>query len=174
MQGISAGIGWGNICAMVQGGADWAGQQASIVGTKLTMWAIWFRLTESMDAEVLATINAIVAAMMVVIFSQPENIRGAIIELKRSGRVTADPADAPRIAYNEAVMISGWLCIASTLIMTVYRPGESEGQILLVVASLVTMIGCFSGTLFFLYRYVQLKVFGAGGDDQPLDALRPS
>lgn len=53
MQGISAGIGWGNICAMVQGGADWAGQQASIVGTKLTMWAIWFRLTESMDAEAL-------------------------------------------------------------------------------------------------------------------------
>jgi len=123
-------------------------------------------LDEGIDPQVLATINAIVAAMMVVIFSVPGATRAHAVKLPRTRRNIIDPEDAPRVAYNESVARAGWCCLASTLLMTVHRPFQkcllgctgSGDETLIVVASLLTAFGCFWGSFHFLMRYVQINL----------------
>ena len=170
---------WATIVQFGDAVIKWWLAQAEAVSANLSFAVQVLRLDLAIDLQALATINAIVVAMMVVIFSRPESVRTGVLSLKATGRATADPADAPRIAYNDGVLTAGWFCLASTLIMTVYRPAGTCGascqpdseQWMLAVASALTMFGAFAGSLVFVFRFFLLRILDApprtsgGGSD---------
>lgn len=157
---------WELAADAVRDAFSWASAQVAIVLDNVEAANAALHFNVSMDAQVLATINAIVFAMMIVIFSQPLSIRTGVVELKETNQVSTDPVHAPRVAYNDGVQIAGWFCLTSTLLMLWYRPIETcafgctaaADDRLMVFASGLTMFGGFAGTIVFIARFCVLSI----------------
>ena len=147
----------------------WLADQLAVVWENLLLMIDVMHLDVPVNSEVLATINAIVLAMMVVTFSHPEPDRTGAVKLARVGVLTAAPSTELRIAYNDSVGIAGWGCLFSTLLMLIHRDVEINGveqEGLMAVASVLTALGGFVGTAIFMVRYTSLRTEG-NGEDQP-------